>query len=89
MFTELIIHFPSVYTATEDQVRWWNSVDSVLDRLSSREVVTLVVRPLEWVREGMFNDLMRECFPLMWESGKVMVKVPPYESDGGWAPQFC
>ena len=77
-FTELTIDFPPVYTASENQVRWWNSVDSELDRLSLRGDVTLVVRPFQWVREATFRGLMGRCFPSMWKTGKVVLKIPPY-----------
>src|SRR6267143_116382 len=53
VFAELIICITRVtysfHAANENQVRQWNSVDDVLDRLSLCEDVTLVVRPQSWV----------------------------------------
>ena len=73
VFTEFTICFPQFYMFSEDQTRWWNSVDNVLDRLGSLyKDVTLVVRPLEWARGDTLEVLMRGWFPLMWKHGKVI-----------------
>ena len=75
VFTELTVYFPPVYTASEDQVSGWNSVDDVLDQRILCEDVTLVVGSLHRVRESdAFKDLIRICFPLMWKNGKVVLK---------------
>ena len=81
MFTELTIHFPQVHTVTESQVRGWNSVDNMLDRRSLCEDVTLIVRPLHWVVVDLFKGLVGVCFPLMWKNGKVVIKVPPPDTE--------
>ena len=86
-FTELVICITRVafsfHTASESQVREWNSVDDVLDRLSLCEDVTLVVRPQLWVIDDKFKELVEKYFPLMWESGRVVLEgPPPYMKNG-------
>ena len=87
MFAELVINIARVsfsfHTANESQVRGWNSVDNILDRLSLCEDVTLVVRPQHWVIEDKFKGLVETYFPLMWENGRVVLEgPPPYMDDG-------
>lgn len=82
-FTELTIYIARVShsftTASENQVRGWNSVDNVLDRLSLCEDVTLVVRPRHWTIDDQFKGLIEKYFPLMWENGRVVLGgVPPH-----------
>lgn len=60
-------------------MRGWNSVDNVLGRLNLRKGATLVVRPQRWVAEDKFKELMEKYFPLMWKSGRVVLKIPPPE----------
>ena len=86
-FTELIINIARTSfafdVANESQVRAWNSVDDVLDRLSLYEDVTLVLRPQHWVIEDKFKGLVEIYFPLMWENGRVVLEGPaPYTDDG-------
>jgi len=71
------ICIPPVYLASENQVHGWNLVDNVLDLLNQREGVTLVVRPLNRVADNKFKDWIGEHFPLMWESGRVVLEVTP------------
>ena len=79
VFAKLIIWIPPRYAASENQVRGWNSVDDVLDRLNPCGDVTLVVRPLQWVVEDKFKDSVAKRFPLMWKSGRVVLEVSrPY-----------
>jgi len=78
VFTELTIHVPPFYTADEDRVRAWNSVDKVLDRLSQCEGVTLVVKLQYWVEEdAMFQAQFETNFPLMWKNGRATLDIPP------------
>ena len=73
----------SFHIADESQVRAWNSVDNVLDRLSLCEDVTLVVRAQHWVIEDKFMELIEIYFPLMWENRRVVLEgPPPYMDDG-------
>jgi len=86
-FTELIIWITRVsfsfHTTNESQIRWWNSVDNVLDRLSLCEDVTLVVKLQQWVVGGEFEGSVEKCFPLMWENRRVVLETPsPYTKDG-------
>jgi len=87
VFTELVICITRVtfsfHTASESQVREWNSADNVLDRLSLCEDVTLVVRPQFWVIDNKFKELIENYFPLMWENGRVVLEgPPPYMKNG-------
>jgi hypothetical protein len=86
VFTELIIciaRVSSFQTANENQLRGWNSVDNVLDRLSLCEDVMLVVKPQHWVIEDKFKRLIEKYFPLMWENGRVVLEGPaPYLDNG-------
>jgi len=81
MFTELTIYISlaasSFYCLGGDQVRGWNSVDDVLDRLSLCEDVTLVVRPQNWVVEDKLKESIEKYFPLMWENERVALAIPP------------
>lgn len=65
----------SLHNASEDQVRGWNSVDNVLDRLSLGEDVTLVVRRQDWTIDDQFKDLVEQYFPLMWENERVILEA--------------
>lgn len=77
-FAEVTIYIARVShscpTPSEDQLRRWNSVDDVLDRLSLCEDVTLVVRLQEWTIGSRFEDLVEKYFPLMWENGRVVLE---------------
>lgn len=77
-FTELVISIARVtfsfHITSESQVRQWNTVDNVLDRLSLCEDVTLVVRPQFWVIDDKFKELVGSYFPLMWENGRVVLE---------------
>lgn len=77
MFAELTIYIARVsssfHNASENQVREWNSVDNVLDRLSLYEDVTLVLRPQHRITESGFKELVEKYFPLMWENGRVVL----------------
>ena len=80
-FTELTISIANVsymlHNATQDQLRGWNSVDNVLDRLSLCEDVALVVKPQQWVEKDKFGEVIEKHFPLMWENGRVVLEIPP------------
>ena len=80
-FTELTISIARVsflfYKASENQVREWNSVDNVLDRLSLCEDVTLVVKPQLRAIDDEFKELIEKYFPLMWENERVVLEGPP------------
>ena len=86
VFTELVISITRVtfsfHTASENQVREWNSVDNILDRLSLCEDVTLVVRPQFWVIDDEFKGLIEKYFPFMWENGRVVFEELPYTKGG-------
>ena len=86
MFTELVIFITHVTfsftSAWESQVREWNSVDNVLDRLSLCEDVTLVVRVQGWMVDEL-ERLVEKCFPLMWENGRVVLEAPLHNMNGG------
>ena len=80
VFTELTICIARVsfmfHTASEDQVRGWNSVDNVLDRLSLCEDVTLVIRLQHWVIDDKLRGLVERYFPLMWDNGRIVLEGP-------------
>ena len=85
-FTELAIYIPRVaysfHIASESQVRGWNSVDDVLDRLNLFEDVTLAVRPQYWTIDDQFRGLIERYFPLMTENGRVVLDgLPPYPEE--------
>lgn len=77
-FTELVIFITRVTfsfnSARESQVREWNSVDNMLDRLSLCEDVTLVVRVQGW-KVDEFERLVEKYFPLMWENERVVLHL--------------
>ena len=73
----------SFNSARESQVREWNSVDNMLDRLSLCEDVTLVVRVQGWTVDEEFRQLIEKYFPLMWESGRVVLEAPSPNMKGG------
>ena len=81
VFTKLTISIALVSVwlrATgENYVRGWNSVDNALDRLSLREKVTLVVKLKQWAEEDKIVEVIKTYFPSMWESGRVVVEIPP------------
>ena len=76
-FIELTIYIARVsysfHTGSEDQVRGWNLVDDVLDRLSLCEDVALVVKPQNLTVDDQFKGLVETYFPLMWENGRVVL----------------
>lgn len=93
VFTQLAINItrvsPSFDNASESQVHEWNSVDNVLDRLSLREDVALVLRPVHWAIEDKFKELVEKYFPLMRENGRVVLEEPPSRLDDTllWGPR--
>ena len=66
---------------SDGQVREWNSVDKVLDRLDLCEDVTLVLRPQDWVGLERLKVLTEKYFPLMWRKGGVVLKEQPTTTD--------
>ena len=87
VFTELTISIARVSfsfsNTSENQVREWNSVDNVLDRLSLCEDVTLVVKPQLWAIDDEFKGLIEKYFPLMWENERVVLEGPPPHVEDG------
>jgi len=83
VFTELTISIPialvlfAFQAGGENHVDGWRLVDNVLDRLSLRKDVALVVRPQRsWVMVDKFKESIQKHFPLMWENGKVVLEIP-------------
>jgi hypothetical protein len=86
-FKELTIYIARVsfsfHIASDNQVRGWNAVDNVLDRLSLCEDVTLLVRPQHWTIDDRFKGLIEKYFPLMWENERVVLEGPPLQLEDG------
>ena len=62
---------------SDSQVRAWNAVDDVLDRLSLCEDVALTVRVERCVVDDQLRSLIEKKFPLMWENGRVTLEGYP------------
>jgi len=70
VFTDFAIRFSPFHTGSENQARWWNSVDDMLDRFDP--CVTLVLEAKHRAGVGKTGDLVEMYFPSMWKKGKVV-----------------
>ena len=82
VFTELTVSIALVslasYNMAGNELRAWNSVDNALNRFNLCDGVTLVVKTQDWVGEDqIIRGLVRNYFPSMWDTGRVVFEVLP------------